>query len=142
MKYSHKLADAVHLLAFVAIFDQTPATSTVIADSIASNPSLVRRLMSQLAKAGLLATHPGQAGATLARPAETISLADIYAAVENGPLLHVDPDTNVACPVGANIQASLTQAFDRVQMAAIKEMTQLSLANIIQDIQTRITDRS
>ncbi|WP_461215705.1 Rrf2 family transcriptional regulator [Lacticaseibacillus sp. GG6-2] len=137
MKYSHKLSDAVHILAFIAIFDNHP-TSAAIAGSIESNPSLVRRLMAQLVKAGLLTTHPGVAGAELAKPAEAITLLDVYQAIDDSKqLLHVDPKTNMACPVGANIQDTLDGVYARVQQAAEAEMAAITLATIVQDIQQR-----
>lgn len=137
MKYSHKLSDAVHILAFIAIFDNHP-TSAAIAGSIESNPSLVRRLMAQLVKAGLLTTHPGVAGAELAKPAVAISLLDVYQAIDDSQqLLHVDPKTNMACPVGANIQDTLDGVYARVQQAAEAEMAAITLATIVQDIQQR-----
>lgn len=139
MKYSHKLSDAIHILAFVDIFQGGDVSSTMIASSIESNPSLVRRLMSQLAKADLLITRPGVSAASLARPAETISLLDVYRAIdESQQLLHVDPKTSMACPVGRNIQATLDGVYDRVQQAAEAEMANVSLAEIIQDLQAKI----
>lgn len=138
MKYSHKLSDAVHILAFVEIFRGGDTSSATIAGSIESNPSLVRRLIAQLARAGLLATRPGVSGATLARPAEAISLLDVYRAIDDSQqLLHVDPKTNMACPVGANIQATLDGVYARVQKAAEAEMAAVSLAAIIQELRSR-----
>mgnify|MGYP004700335329 FL=1 len=139
MKYSHKLSDAIHILAFVEIFQGGDVSSTMIANSIESNPSLVRRLMAQLAKADLLATRPGISAASLARPAATISLLDVYRAIDDSQqLLHVDSKTNLACPVGRNIQATLDQVYDRVQHAAEAEMAKVSLAEIIETLQAKI----
>ncbi|WP_407891487.1 Rrf2 family transcriptional regulator [Lacticaseibacillus sp. N501-2] len=139
MKYSHKLSDAIHILAFVDIFQGGDVSSTAIAGSIESNPSLVRRLMAQLAKAGLLTTRPGISAATLARPADTISLLDVYQAIDDAQqLLHVDPQTNLACPVGRNIQTTLDGVYDRIQHAAEAQMADVSLAEIIQDLKTKI----
>lgn len=139
MKYSHKLSDAIHILAFVDIFQGGDVSSAMIASSIESNPSLVRRLMAQLSKAELLTTHPGVSGASLARPAATISVLDVYRAIDDSQqLLHVDPKTSMACPVGRNIQSTLDAVYDRVQQAAEAEMAKVSLAEIIQDLQNKI----
>ncbi len=137
MKYSHKLSDAVHILAFVEIFPTT-ASSAEIAASIEANPSLVRRLMALLSKAALLSTHPGVGGAKLAKPADQITLLDVYRAIDdNQQLLHVDPKTNLACPVGANIQATLDGVYAQVQQAAEAEMATITLATIIQELRQR-----
>lgn len=139
MKYSHKLSDAVHVLAFIDIFQNDgDLSSNGIAGSINSNPSLVRRLMSALVKAGLLVSRPGIAAPSLARPTSEISLLDVYNAVEDDHnLLHVDENTNVDCPVGANIQGALTDAYDKVQAQAERSMAAITLDQIVDDIQLR-----
>lgn len=138
MKYSHKLSDAVHILAFVDIFQDGDLSSKMIASSVESNPSLIRRLMSLLKKAGLLSTQPGTVAPKLSRPASDISLLDIYQALdEERNLLHIDPKTNPNCLVGGNIQETLDEAYARVQNSAEKEMSQITLQSIIDGILDR-----
>lgn len=52
MKFSHKLSDAVHLLAYIEIFPDDDLSSRAIARSIVTNPSMVWSLMMDLRKAG------------------------------------------------------------------------------------------
>lgn len=139
MKYSHKLSDAVHVLAYIDIFQNDgDLSSNGIARSIESNPSLVRRLMSVLVKAGLLVTQPGVAAPSLSKPAAEISLLEVYNAVEEDRnLLHVDEKTNPDCPVGANIQGALNDAYAKVQAQAEKSMAAITLDQIVDDIQVR-----
>ncbi|MCI1895100.1 Rrf2 family transcriptional regulator [Lacticaseibacillus suilingensis] len=138
MKYSHKLSDGVHILAYVDIYQDADLSSGAIAASIEANPSLVRRLMAQLVKAGLLTSQPGAAAPALARPAAEISLLDVYQALEgNKELLHIDEKTNPQCIVGGNIQASLNVAYAQVQQAAEAQMAAISLQGIISDILQR-----
>lgn len=77
MKFSHKLSDAVHLLAYIEIFPDDDLSSRAIARSIVTNPSMVRSLMMDLRKAGFLKTKQGSAEPELAksrkRSASTIS---------------------------------------------------------------------
>ena len=150
---SHKLSDAVHILAFIEIFGRTAngrvagnnsrlrnvdLSSASIAASVESNPALVRRLMSALAKAGLLDTKPGSAEPKLAKPVRDISLLDVYRAVEgNDRLLQVDEKTNIACPVGGNIQQTLDDVYARVQADAEASMAATSLASIVDNIMER-----
>ena len=111
MKFSHKLSDAVHLLAYIEIFPDDDLSSRAIARSIVTNPSMVRSLMMDLRKAGLLKTKQGSAEPELAKKPEEISLYDIFAAVDmDHHLLHVDEDTEQKCPVGGNIQGPLAKA--------------------------------
>ena len=81
MKFSHKLSDAVHLLAYIEIFPDDDLSSRAIARSIVTNPSMVRSLMMDLRKAGFLKTKQGSAEPELAKKPEEISLYDIFAAV-------------------------------------------------------------
>ena len=54
MKYSTKLSDAAHILAFIALHLDCDLTSDKIAESVKTNPAYVRQLMSALRKGGLL----------------------------------------------------------------------------------------
>lgn len=142
MKYSYKLSDAIHILAYVDIMpDGSEISSNDIALSIEANASVVRKLMANLKKAGLLESQVGAAKPKLARPASEITLLDVFKAVEiNHELLHVDPRTNMDCPVGANIQQTLNGAYERVQKAAEAEMASLTVQDIIDGINERRQD--
>ncbi|MFD1392125.1 Rrf2 family transcriptional regulator [Lacticaseibacillus jixianensis] len=141
MQYSHKLSDAVHVLAYVQIGAGWDRSSKQIATSIEANPSVVRRLMAQLVKGGLLTSHPGMVQPALARPASAISLLDIYRVVDSPVLLHVDEKTNPQCPVGGNIQATLNEVYDGIQQAAEASMAAVSLQQIIDGIVDRAKAR-
>lgn len=143
MKYSHKLSDAIHILAYVDIFQDGDLSSQAIAGSIESNPSLVRRLMSLLVKADLLATKPGTIAPKLARPAEQITMLAVFQALDTDQrLLHVDEKTNPDCLIGSNIQATLDAAYDQVQKAAEAEMATITLDQIIAEILERNAQKS
>lgn len=138
VRYSHKLSDAVHILAYIDICHDGDLSSTAIAASVESNPALVRRLMVALRRGGLLATQQGSATPKLARKPATITLFDIYRAVEDdGNLLHVDDKTNPHCIVGGNIQDTLRVAYAEVQSVAENQMKTITLAWLIGDILTR-----
>ncbi|WP_235807732.1 Rrf2 family transcriptional regulator [Liquorilactobacillus uvarum] len=65
MKHSHKLSDAIHILAYLEICKESNLSSSTIATSIESNPSLVRRLMVSLGRARLIKTKKGSASPRL-----------------------------------------------------------------------------
>lgn len=135
MKFSHKLSDAVHLLAYIEIFPDDDLSSRAIARSIVTNPSMVRSLMMDLRKAELLKTKQGSAEPELAKQPEEISLYDIFAAVDmDHHLLHVDEDTEQKCPVGGNIQTPLVKAYAEVEEAAFAKMREISLQEIVDQI--------
>ena len=104
MKYSTKLSDAVHVMVLIAINQEKSLSSASIAESVHTNPGFVRQLMLKLKKAELMTSVAGHARPSLSKPADQITLLDIYKAVEGDkPLLHLDTHTNPDCGVGINI---------------------------------------
>ncbi|WP_349516183.1 Rrf2 family transcriptional regulator [Leuconostoc suionicum] len=139
MKYSTKLSDAIHILTYIVINQGADLSSTQIAKSVNSNPVVIRRIMSQLKNDGCLLSSNGRADPKLARPADTISLLDIYRAVEEDTsFLKIDTKTNQNCNIGRHIQTTLDKYYNQVQEAAEKEMNKIKLADIIKEIQTDI----
>lgn len=95
MKFSTRVSDAVHILAFIALNRNEALTSQRIAESIRTNPGCVRQLMGSLRRYGIMTSVQGHARPALSRAPADISLLDIYRAVEGGkPLLHLDTHTN------------------------------------------------
>ena len=132
MKYPTKLSDAVHIMAFIEINHDFDLSSTAIATSIQTNPAFVRQIMMKLRKAGLMSSVTGHAKPSLAKPAEQITLLEIYKAVEGDkPLLHLDTHTNPECGVGVNIQLALLDYYQEIQKMAEEHMNQISLQDII-----------
>lgn len=133
MKYPTRLSDAVHILAFIALYPDCDLTSNKLAESVQTNPAYVRQLMSALRKGGLLVSVKGHPRPALAREPEKITLLDAYRAVEgNKPLLHQDIHTNPACGVGVNIQLVLQDCYDLVQARAEEAMRSITLQEILE----------
>lgn len=142
MKYSYKLSDAIHLLSYLDIYKDGELSSKAIANSIESNPSIIRQLMSDLRKAGIIETQKGKAAPTLKKDPKDISLYDIYQAINmDHTLLHIDPKTNPKCIVGGNIQQSLNHFYDEIEDFAYTRMKQITLADVIGDILERESNK-
>lgn len=132
MKFSTRVSDAVHILAFIALNRNEALTSQRIAESIRTNPGCVRQLMGSLRRYGIMTSVQGHARPALSRAPADISLLDIYRAVEGGkPLLHLDTHTNPECGVGVNIQLALQDYFDKVQNRAEDEMSRITLQDVL-----------
>ncbi|MBE9888577.1 Rrf2 family transcriptional regulator [Enterococcus durans] len=136
MKYSLQFSDAIHILAYIEIFQETNLLSSeMIAKSIETSAANVRKIMSKLKKSGLIITQNGKATPSLARKPEKITLLDVYQSIEgNTNLIQVDPKTNPNCVVGANIQEALTECYSRLQEKVEQEMEQMTLAELIHKI--------
>ena len=139
MKYSTKVSDAVHILAFIQLNPTGSLSSSSIAESVRTNPGCVRQLMSALRKAGLLSSVQGHPRPSLTREPTAVTLLDIYKAVEGDkPLLHLDTHTNPECGVGIYIQLSLQDYFDQVQKTAEDEMQRITLQAILDRYQEKV----
>jgi Rrf2 family protein len=139
MKYPTRLSDAVHILAFIALYPDCDLTSDKLAESIQTNPAYVRQLMSALRKGGLLVSVKGHPRPALAREPEKITLLDAYRAVEgNKPLLHQDIHTNPACGVGVNIQLVLRDFYLDIQKTAEQKMQEITLKDVLEQYHMKL----
>ena len=136
MKVSTRFSDSIHILAFISIYQGKLAlTSDNIATSIETSPVVVRRLMSQLKKAGLINTTHGAADPQLAKEPSSISLYDVFLAVEgNVHLFAIDEKTNPQCIVGGNIQATLDEFYQQAETAAEAKLAKTSIQDVIDSI--------
>lgn len=143
MKYSTKLSDAIHMLAFIYINPKNDLSSAAIAVSIHTNASYVRQLMMALRKAGILSSSRGQARPELTRAPRDITLFDMYQAIEGSkPLLHLDTNINPQCNVGVNIHYALQEYYQKVQNAAEAEMKSITMEDVIQSFYERTRNQA
>ena len=108
-------------------------TSDFLAGSIRTNPVVVRKILGQLKKAGLIHSSQGVAGITMAKPLEEISFYDVYSAiepVEDGDLFRFHDDPNPDCPVGRNIHELLDGKLREIQSAMEEKMRGYTLADL------------
>jgi Rrf2 family protein len=134
-----RFAVAVHILTLLDQSRGEPVTSEYLAGSVNTNPSLIRRLLTQLARAGLTTAQMGTGGgALLARPAGSITLLDVYRAmVEDEEVIPIHPGPNPGCPVGRNIQGILESRFDAAERAMEQELARTTIADLTSDVTRR-----
>jgi Rrf2 family protein len=139
MPTSSRFTVAVHILSGLAIYQDEPLTSQTIAASVHTNPAVIRRLLSMLGQAGLTYSRLGHGGGSLiARAPETITLLDVYRAVENQSLFAMHrtaPDKD--CVIGRHIKVSLQPALGRAVSAFQVELSKITIADIVEDIRSR-----
>ncbi len=64
MQISSRFTIAMHILTYIATAPaEEKVTSEILADSVQVNPVIIRNILSQLKKAGLIAVKRGQGGA-------------------------------------------------------------------------------
>jgi len=127
---------AVHLMAGLGFRGGRDTTSAMLAASVNTSPSFVRRVLAKLSKSGLVGTATGKAGACwLAKDAKDISLLDIYKAVDAPKAFSIHGYTESEdCPVSCHIKAALEKALAKTQKAMEASLDETSLARIITDI--------
>lgn len=135
--YSSKLSVSIHILSLVALKSQNAITSDWIAGSIRTNPALVRRLLSRLKRAGLICTRTGLGVTDLTRPAQDISLLQIFRAVETEQhLFDIHSGTNLNCPVGAKIEEVLAKTYSELQQDFERRLADICLSDLLKLLQT------
>ena len=136
-----RFAVALHILAYVALRGQThePITSDMIAESVNTNPVVIRRILGTLRKANLVNSQPGTGGGwTLAQPANKITLLQIYRAMKESPLfaVHHHPP-NERCPIGQNMISVLNVYFAQAESAIEKQMDGVTFDQITHAVAAR-----
>lgn len=126
-----RFAVAVHILVLLSVMSPSEATSARLAESINTNPVVVRRIAGQLARAGLIVTRRGARGAALARTPATITLADVWLAVCGaGKLFGLHEATNPDCRIGCRINGVLGDAFGEAEAALVARLRRMTLDGI------------
>ena len=143
MQISSRFTIAVHILICIETFKEDyKITSDFLASSVNVNPVVIRRLLQQLKKAGIINVKRGSGGAYIEKPLDKITLLDVYNAVEcidNGNLFHFHENPNSRCPVGRNIHSVLDRRLDSIQQAMEREMSSVTLQDIADDTDRLIT---
>jgi len=127
---------AMHALAVIAYVEERQATSDRIAASVATDATVVRRLLALLRDAGLVVALEGRTGGyALARSPQRISLLDVYRAVGSDRLFPMpERSPNPGCPVGAHFHAVLDTPLDAAHAALEQRLSQTNLAEVMRDI--------
>ena len=127
---------AVHLMLALGLNCGKEVTSAQMAMSVNTSPSFIRRILAKLSKANLVTTTTGKSGfTTLAKPADEISLLEIYKAVDAPKTfaIHDYPSQNY-CQVSCNIESVMQKVLNKAQNSFETTLGETSLAEVIADI--------
>jgi Rrf2 family protein len=122
---------AVHTLVMLALFDE-PQNSTRIAESVDTNPVVIRRILGLLERAGLVHGRTGPGGGfRLARPAHAITLEQVFRAVEASGAAPAAHRPNRKCPVGRTVSVVLAAIGKRAERAFLSALAGQTLADAV-----------
>lgn len=140
MAANTRFAVAIHAAGMLAFGDQVPITSESIAKSINTNPVVVRRILGLLTRHGLVEVQMGACGGSrLSRPAQQISLFDIYQAIEDGPLFQVPLlDKDHKCIIGRTVRPVIQEVLQKAENVFFLKLKEISLADVIGLVQSRL----
>lgn len=139
MAANSRFSIAVHVLAMLAkCGGEERVKSDYIAESVNTNPVVIRRLLCGLASADLVVSQVGASGGTrLARPAEKIKLSEIYTAVACAEIFSLHRKTpNQDCPVGRNIEAILCGLQKEIDASVEEKLAQYTLRDVIEMVES------
>jgi len=137
MKITSRFTVAVHILLCIHRFSgEYKVTSEFIASSVNVNPVVIRRTLGQLQEAGLVETARGSGGSALARNLGSITLLDVYNAVESveGELFNFHDNPNPSCPVGKNVHRLLDRHLADAQRALEVSLRKVKLSELAGDL--------
>lgn len=137
MAANSRFAVATHLMTGLSLQDSEKwISSSYLASSVNTNPVVVRRILLDLQRASLITTLPGKSGgAKLSRPADQITLYDIYAALQEGPLFAFNPSKpNKKCPLSCSMKDLIRPVFDQAEQAVTERFKKIKLSHIGQKL--------
>lgn len=140
MSISSRFSVGIHILALIELNKDGINSSEFLAGSVNTNPTLIRKIIGMLKKAGLVEVHPGIAGAKLAKDPSDITMLEVYKAVnvvQEKELFSIHDNPNTACLVGRNIQDTINPLFTAAQLALEKNLEDVTLKDVIKDISNK-----
>ena len=135
-----KFSVAVHVLILISECPN-PISSDQMAESVGTNASYIRKILSLLKKAEIIDGHRGISGYSLTVAPEQLTLLQVYQAVTEEPKLHlldIHQNSNDRCIVGHHIKPVLTDMFADIEEGFTRSLADKTLADCIADIHKRI----
>jgi DNA-binding IscR family transcriptional regulator len=129
-----KLSDAVHLLVYLLIHVDEQPSSQDIANSINTNPVVVRRLMSELAQTGFIKTNRGSSKVEFLHEPNQINLFDLYKAIDHRHLFDLDENTNQDDFLGHNLPLILEKHYREAVNITAQYLETITLADLINEV--------
>lgn len=134
----YRFPTALQMVLSVAMAEQSGerSTSAILAYGLEANPSFIRKLMVPLARDGIIVSTLGRNGSIhLGRPAEEITLRDIYLSVtEDKKLWASRPDVPARCVVSANACWYFKSIADEAEQASLAVLARHTVASALEEV--------
>lgn len=132
MKRNSRLSLALHTLSHMAGDPDRMRTSADIADHAGTNPVVVRRVLGKLRTAGLLSSEKGHAGGwRLAKPADSITLADVYLALDERLVSGGGSDAEPSqCSVESGLQTRVAEVLEDIEASLVQRLGETTIIDV------------
>ena len=141
MRLNTKCSIALHCLIFIAEYEtKTKVTSELLAKSTGCNAAAIRSILNLLQRAGLISIVRGVGGAHLSREPETLTLWEVYSALEPDGLEHFigsHPHPSDQCPVGRKIGSVLQKPYREIGESVKAKMKEITLQQLLEDYRSK-----
>jgi Rrf2 family transcriptional repressor of oqxAB len=138
----YRFPTALQMVLSVAMAEQLGerSTSAILAYGLEANPSFIRKLMVPLTRDGIIVSTLGRNGSIhLGRPAESITLRDIYVSViEDKKLWASRPDVPARCVVSANACWYFKSIADEAEQASLDVLARHTVASALEKVKKAI----
>ncbi|MBC7419535.1 MAG: Rrf2 family transcriptional regulator [Bdellovibrio sp.] len=133
---NQQFATAVHVLTALAFNRKDLMSSDLLAQSVNTNPVVIRRLLSLLTKASLVTTTRGKSGGVkLSKDPNQINLKDVYLALSPvDPMAPREKSPLKECPVSCSMYSIMTKVSVGTQKATLKYLESQKLSDLIKKI--------
>lgn len=140
MRRDSRLSGVLHVLIHMLQADPSVATtSEKLAETMETNPVVIRRVFAGLRKAGLVTSEKGHGGGwRIACDPARVTLAQIYEAVGSPAVLAMGHRTeSPGCLIEQSVNAALGNAFREAEATVMARLNDVTLAELAADFGKR-----
>lgn len=131
MKRNSRLSLALHTLSHMAGDPDRMRTSADIAEHAGTNPVVVRRVLGRLREAGLLTSEKGHAGGwKLAREPQSITLADVYLALDESLIATSAQDQPPECSVEHALHRRVSSVLKEIEQNLVERLGETTISDM------------
>jgi len=130
MRASSKFTTAIHLCIYIDCSNDELVSSQTLAESVKTNPVVIRRLIGQLRKQGIVGSVAGaKGGFYLAKPVDKLTLWDIYLVVRDDKFFN-KPKVNPDCKVSSNLAVLVDEVYSESELSMKNSMEKVTVAQL------------
>lgn len=130
MRASSKFTTAIHLCIYLDYSNDELVSSQTLAESVKTNPVVIRRLIGQLRKQGIVGSVAGaKGGFYLAKPVDKLTLWDIYLVVRDDEFFN-KPKVNPDCKVSSNLAVLVDEVYSESELSMKNSMEKVTVAQL------------